>query len=307
MLVQGVGQAGQLGDLVVVEDALVLLVLGDLDLADAGPFLAGDDHGLLGGDRLLLELAVGVDDVVVRADLAGDDTLPQPPGGLDDDGGLAGGRVAREQDPADIGLDHALDDHAHLDAAVLEALVDPVVDGPGRVEGGPASAHVLDDAVGPLDMEEGLLLTSEAGVRQVFGRGRGPHGHVGVIVRRHLLVGLADRFLDLLGDLGVQDDLLDLLAGLGELLVVLDVKVLEHGLDLRCEVGGVDEDLESVGCDGEGRRDRQTSMGHLPQVGAFPTDAVELSSLFLLCPDDVCHGCSPFGTTPSSREARLAE
>ena len=60
---------------------------------------------------------------------------------------------------------------------MLEAVVHAVGDGAVVVERGEDFLDLAHDVVGAGDVEEGFLLAGEAGVRQVFGGGRGAHGH----------------------------------------------------------------------------------------------------------------------------------
>ena len=54
---------------------------------------------------------------------------------------------------------------------MLEALLNPVEDGPGPVKGCPALAHGIEYVLCAAHIEVGLLLAGEAGVGQILGGG----------------------------------------------------------------------------------------------------------------------------------------
>ncbi len=90
---------------------------------------------------------------------------------------------------ADVGAHHALhaDREGHL--GVIEVLGDPVADRPVGEERGEAVPAGIEQRRFAADVEEGLLLSGEARVRQVFRRGARAHRDVGI--------GLAGPFAEL--------------------------------------------------------------------------------------------------------------
>ncbi len=71
-------------NLLVGEDTLVALLLGDGAFDGLSVFTPNAHHLLVGDGHLVDGLRLAVDNVVVGRDCAGDDRFTQPPRGLDD-------------------------------------------------------------------------------------------------------------------------------------------------------------------------------------------------------------------------------
>lgn len=166
---RALGVVGELDVLRAAEGALDPLP-GRLELAE-----------LVGGEAAVLlcpgERTLAGQDVVVGVHGAVHDSGAQPRDRVDD--GLragAGQRVGREHHPGGRRGDHALHDDGHREVAGLQPLTGPVGDGALAVHGVPALPDGLEQCVPALDVEDGVLLAREAGVRQVLGRGAGADG-----------------------------------------------------------------------------------------------------------------------------------
>lgn len=119
---------------------------------------------------------------MVGAHRAVDDRVAAARGGVDDHlAARARDRVRREQHTGGGRLDHPLHHHRHADGCVVDALADPVGsavrDGPLPRQGRPAPLHGLDHRIRTAHVQHGVVLSGEAGVRQVLRGGAGPHRH----------------------------------------------------------------------------------------------------------------------------------
>ena len=144
-------------------------------------------------------------------------------------------RVQGEHDAGggEVAAHHALDAGGEGDVAMLEALVDAVGDGPIVEQGG---EHLLDavfDIVQTLDVEEGLLLAREGGIRQVLGGGGGAHGPGDFAARlgHELLVIVIDAGFEGGREGLCHDPATEAGTDLGQLGNVFHVQIIEHGLD----------------------------------------------------------------------------
>ncbi len=123
------------------------------------------------------------DGVLVGVDLPADDRLAQSARRADDDDlGESALRVEGEDHPGtgQVRPDHDLNTDREGDLEVVEAHPLPVVDGSVGVEGGIAAMHRLQQLGGPPHVQVGLLLASEARLRQVLGGGAAAYGDLGV-------------------------------------------------------------------------------------------------------------------------------
>jgi hypothetical protein len=222
---------GQHQDLPVVEHGRRLLLLGGLDRRRglvAG--VAVDDLRLLApglpGDHRIQVFPVeqGLEDhVLVRVDLAGDHRLSEAPGGVDEDRAwepAVGVDGERHPGSGPVGADHLLDADGQRHLEVVEPLVLPVADRPVREQRGVAALAGVQQRLFPGDVEEGLLLTGEAGLGQVLGRGAAPHRHIRAVALQagsELPVGLPDRLSDGRWELGVGEPPADGVADFGQI------------------------------------------------------------------------------------------
>jgi len=115
---------------------------------------------------------------LVRIDGALHDVLAQTVRRVDEDDvpeprfGVQGEHHARG---GDVGTHHLHHTDRQADLEVVEALVDPVVDGAIGEQTGKAATTGVQQALLAADVQEGLLLAGEAGVRKVLGGGRAAH------------------------------------------------------------------------------------------------------------------------------------
>ena len=213
------------------------------------------DAGLLGAEVAFKDHGGG-GAVLVGGDGAGDDALPEPPGGVDECLLAACDRVTGEQDASGVGVDESLDDDGEGDAVVVEGVALAVVDGAGGPQRAPAAAHGIQDGFSTDDAEEGVLLPGEGRVGQVLGCGGGPYGHCRALAPRGQSVG------DLLGDGGGD--------GLGLHRRSDGVRTLrEQHVEVQvgdCVAVGVGGDDEAVG-DGESSALQLAEVGRLATAG----------------------------------------
>src|SRR5512136_149766 len=292
--------------LAVGEHGGLLLVRGDFHgLRPLFPF--GNDHLELLGEQPVHDLLgpVVVDVLVWRA-RSRDHRLPETPGPLDDGEGLAGDRVGGEHDAGLLGRHEFLDHHGDVHAPVIEALLRPVVDGPRPVEGGPALLDRPDEIPVPLDVQVGLLLAREGGVRQVLGRGAradrddrfAPEGPV----------GLADLLLEVLGDGDREDELACLRGGPLESRVVLDIQVGKPRKEPVLDAGLLEEPPEGLGRHHEGPGNREADAEHLAEGCPLSSHRGDVLLLDLFQGQDVrdlLHGIVPHVTGSDTRLCSL--
>jgi len=175
-----------------------------------------------------------------------DDRLAQAVGGRDQDDVLeARFRVDGEDDTRgpDVGADHLLHTDGQEDRLVVETLVEAIGDGPVREERRKAALAGLDEGLLAPDVQEGLLLTRKAGIRQVLGGGGAADGDVRIrsVLVTEPLVGLDDLVPQVLRYRGVVDQVTDLLSPRFEVVHIVGVEVLKDLLDLVPDPGRLDE------------------------------------------------------------------
>ena len=134
---------------------------------------------MLGADGTLQDRPVSLiqerleDQEFVRIDPALDHGFAQAVGAVDqDDVGKTGLGIDREHDArtAEIRADHGLHAGRQRDANLVDAVVLSIADGAIGVQRGEASAHGVEQCGFAAHVQEGLLLTREARLGQVFGR-----------------------------------------------------------------------------------------------------------------------------------------
>ena len=143
-----------------------------------GPVAGCHRHGLLGGDPGGKHVqGCRLENSVVGAHQSCDHRLAQAPGRRDDDlAAVAGGGVGGEHDPCRIRINHDLDDHRQGDRLRIHAGPHPVGHGPLGPQRGPAFTDRIQQVPGANDIQVGVLLPGETGLRQVLGSGGGTHG-----------------------------------------------------------------------------------------------------------------------------------
>ncbi len=148
-----------------------------------------------------------------------------------------------------------------------------------------------------MDVEEGLLLAGEGGVRQVLGGRRGAHREAALALGGDLLVGGLDLGLELGREGQLHDPLADLRAGLGQRIDVIHVERIERGIDAIGQAI-VGEEL-AIGL-GRGRETtRDTYAGgqladHLAERGVLAADLLDVGHAQFVEGDHVsCHEWLP--------------
>ncbi len=135
----------------------------------------------------------------------------------------------------------------------VEALVLPGGDGAVGEEGGETALAGVQEVLHAADVEVGLLLTGEACVGQILGRGRGTHGHVHVlaVLLLQLAVGLGHGGLQVCRELQAADEGADAAAALHQVVHVVGVEALQDALDPVHGPGAVQQVPVPPGGDGE--------------------------------------------------------
>ncbi len=231
---------GELQDVLVVEAVLLAVRLGGRDVANRVLALALDEDHL---DRLVADQAAQhgavtllegglVDIELVRIDGALDHVLAEAVGaGDEDDVAEARLGVEREEDAGgrEVGPDHLHDPDRQRDLEVVEALIDPVVDGAVREQAGEAAAAGVEEALVAVDVEIGLLLAGEARGGQVLGGGRASHREARVlpVLLPELPVALEDLAGQVVRQPGAVDDLPGALAAPRQIGHVVGVQIVE--------------------------------------------------------------------------------
>ena len=210
--------------------------------------IGGVDHllGLLAESALENGGAIGAQRRLVNVELVGVDgalnhRFAQPVAGGDEHRiaeagfGVHGEHHAR---CALVGAHHALDAGRQRHDRMLEAVMHAVGDGAVVEQAGEHFLDGLEHVVDAVDIEEGFLLAGEAGVGQVFCRGRGAHGHRNGRTCRFVdqgLVGGANLRFQGGGEGRLHDRAADLLADLGKPQHIVNIKAVEQALDARVQ------------------------------------------------------------------------
>jgi hypothetical protein len=229
--------------------------------------------------------------VFVRVHGALDHVLAQAPGGIDQHDLVEAGLGVDGEHHARAGqvrAHHPLDADRQRDLQVIEALDLPIADRPVGEQRGVAATARLQQGVFAADVEEALLLSGEARVRQVLRRGAGADGHVGVRLagpRAEVPVGRADRGGDGLRNGRRQEGLADGRPGVGERDAARGPIGHRRGND-RPQTVGVDEAPVGLGRGGEpwGNADAPPTevSNHLTQRGVLAADARDVASAKLI-------------------------
>ena len=147
---------------------------------------------------------------------------------------------------------------------MIEALVHAVGDGAVVEQRGEDFLGGADHVVHATDVEEGFLLAGEGCIRQVFGGGRGTHGHGHVVVAgAHGGEGFTNLLVQLGGELGVHHPLANLRAGLGQGIDVIDIQGVERCVDLRIQAALLEKVAISLSRSGETAGNRNAGAGQV--------------------------------------------
>ena len=274
MVLDDAGPARQLEDVVVTEDVDAALLRGGGHVLHRlrSPGVGVVDHlDFLGArpladDRPLALFQGRLEDVeLVRVDRALDHVLAQAPGAGEEDRVLeAGLGVDGEHDAraGGVGTDHLLHHDGQVDVELAEPLVVAVADGPVGEQRGEAALAGVDERLRAADVQVGVLLAGERGVRQILGRGRRAHRHVHLraVLLLHLAVGAEDGRAQVGRELGGADDVAHLGAARLQVAQVVGVQVGQGVADGRLDPGLLEQVLVGVGGDG-------VAVGHLHALG----------------------------------------
>ena len=160
--------------------------------------------------------------------------------------------------------DHALHAGGQGDQLVVEALVHAVGDGTVVEQRGEDFLGGADDVVDTADVEEGLLLAGEGGVRQVFGGSRGAHGHGHVVVALgHFGEGRTDFRIQPRREFGFHHPLADLRAGLGQGVDVVHIQGVERRMDAVVQATLLEKVAVRLGRSGKAARHRHAGTGEV--------------------------------------------
>ena len=179
--------------------------------------------------------------------------------------------------------------------------MDAVGDRTVVVEGCEHFLQRVDDVVGAADVEEGFLLAGERGIGQVFGGGRGTHGHGDIFATGALAefrVGLAHGLVEFRDQRGFDDPAADFGAGRGQGGDVIDIERGETVLDALGQAALGDELLEGLGRGrvAAGHRDAELAQvaDHLAERGVLAADLAEIGQAQRIEPkNQVAQGSSP--------------
>ncbi len=249
-------------------------------------------------DRRLAGMQAGLVDVeLVRVDRALHDHFAQADRGGDKHHvteaglGVQGEQHARRTHAR---AHHQLHAGGQEHVFMLEAMVHAVGDGTVVIKRGKHFLDLVHDIVGTGDVEEGFLLAGKRGIRQIFGGGRGAHGHGDVaaaVLRAQLGVGIADVLVKLRLQRGVDHPATDFLAGSGQ---GSDIFHIQRGQLVENALGQVvmgDEVLERLGGGGITTGDGHPQTGkiadHLPERGVLATYAGQVGQAQLMQPQDI--------------------
>jgi hypothetical protein len=183
--------------------------------------------------------------------------------------------------------------------------VHTVGDGPVVVERGEDQLDGVQDVVDPADVEEGLLLAREGGIREVLGCRARAHRPAHLLAGVAGVAGVADEALvcraDVLLQIGRESLRLhrvaDLPADLGEPADVVDVEVGQQPVDLVGQAILGQEPTVGVRGGREAVRHRDARLGqvlhHLAEGGVLASDRLDVTESEVLEPHDVgAHGAS---------------
>ena len=134
---------------------------------------------------------------------------------------------------ADVGTNHFLHAGRQRDQRVVKALVHAVGDGAVVEQRGEHLVHAGFHMRQAADIEHGFLLTGEGRIRQVFSSRRRAHrpADLGAVLFFKRGVGRFERGIESRRKRGVHDPAADLGADLGQLAHIVDIQLVEFGVD----------------------------------------------------------------------------
>ena len=147
---------------------------------------------------------------------------------------------------------------------MVEALVHTVGDGTVIEQRGEHFLRSTDHVVHAADVEEGFLLAGERGVWQVFGGGRGAHGHGHVVVAiGHFGEGGTDLGIQTRREFGFHHPLANLRAGLGQGVDIVHVQGIERRMDAVVEPTLLEEITVRLSRSGKAARHGHAGTGKI--------------------------------------------
>ena len=153
---------------------------------------------------------------------------------------------------------------------MLEALLHPVKDGSGTIKGRPAFSYIIEDILGALRIEVGLLLACEACIGQILGSGTRPYRYEDLLAftLAEFFIARLYGLLDIFRHFCIHNKLLCRLFSLMKLslLINIDIKCLEK---LIGNARSVDEISEGLGRHCEPTWHRNANLYHLTQACAL--------------------------------------
>ena len=211
---------------------------------------AAQDSGSAGRQVALVHVKL------IRVDRALHHRLPQPVGTGDKHHvPKTGLGVQGEHHPrgAPVGSHHLLDAGGQGNRVVIETPVSAIGDGPVVVEGGEDLFDGPQNLGDAAHVEEGLLLSGEGGVRQVFGccGGAYRHGRFTTRLTDQCFIGAHQRLFQGFRKRRVQEPLTDIAADPGQGFHVIHVQSRQQGLDLPLQPVMLDEGTKGVRGGGE--------------------------------------------------------
>ena len=209
----------------------------------------------------------------------------------------------------DIGAHHLHHADRQRDLEMVEALVDPVMNGAIGEQAGETTAARVEQTLFALDVEIRILLAGEARRRQVLGGRRAPHGETYflAVLLLKLAVGIQNFGGQIVGQPGAVDDFTGALAFTRQRGDVGGVELVELGMQTVPRAGLVQHVAIGLGGDGESVRDADALTGqlleHLAQRRVLSADERHVVDAELLKKADV-PGCAHDLSSRSASSSR---
>ena len=165
----------------------------------------------------------------------------------------------------DIGAHHLHHADRQGDLEVVEALVEPVMNGAISEQAGETTAARVEQTLFAFDVEIRILLAGKARRRQVLGGRRAPHRETDLlaVLLLKLAVGIQNLGGQIVGEPGAVDDLTGALAFTRQRGDVCGVQIVELGMQTVPSAGLVQHEAIGLGGDGESVRDADALPGQL--------------------------------------------
>ena len=156
------------------------------------------------------------------------DVFAQAPGSFDGDGRIiAGHQIDGEHDAGRLGEYHHLYGSTQGDGKVVKSLFRTIVSSTVRKGRSIAFFNFLDDHIGTLYVEVGILLAGKAGIGQIFCRSAGTDGYEGIGFAHfaaQFFIAAADGIGQVLRHIGIADGFADRSSDIAELYRIFYVR-----------------------------------------------------------------------------------